>query len=95
MKVGRTDWRTDSAITICLPKFLWGHNYPVSKEVSKKNYYGMANSANPDQMDPFETVWSQWSGFSPFHHAYQLKYLGSIQYHHETNTETDVQYRAI
>ena len=22
---GRTDGRTDSAITICLPKFLWGH----------------------------------------------------------------------
>ena len=22
---GRTDRRTDSAITICLPKFLWGH----------------------------------------------------------------------
>ena len=30
---GRTDGRTDSAITICLPKFLWGHkkqnNYSV------------------------------------------------------------------
>ena len=24
-KAGRTDGRTDSAITICLPKFLWGH----------------------------------------------------------------------
>ena len=32
-KAGRTDGRTDSAITICLPKFLWGHkntsNYAV------------------------------------------------------------------
>ena len=24
-KAGRTHGRTDSAITICLPKFLWGH----------------------------------------------------------------------
>ena len=30
---GRTDRRRDSAITICLPKFLWGHNYPACKEL--------------------------------------------------------------
>ena len=27
---GRTDGLTDSAITICLPKFLWGHNNIVT-----------------------------------------------------------------
>ena len=41
---GQTDGRTDSAITICLPKFLWGHknitpetslNIYISKEESK------------------------------------------------------------
>ena len=29
---GQTDGRTDSAITICLPKFLWGHKNKVSKQ---------------------------------------------------------------
>ena len=28
---GRTDTRTDCAITICLPKFLWGHKKPKEK----------------------------------------------------------------
>ena len=27
---GRTDGQTDSAITICLPKFLWGHKNKVT-----------------------------------------------------------------
>ena len=27
---GRTDGGTDSAITICLPKFLWGHKNQIS-----------------------------------------------------------------
>ena len=41
----RTDGRTDSAITICLPKFLWGH----------KNLLGIpsvSNSFDPDLIRP-------------------------------------------
>ena len=41
-KAGRTDWRTDgltdgrtdSAITICLPKFLWGHKNVTNQVIS-------------------------------------------------------------
>ena len=32
---GRTDGRTDSAITICLPKFLWGHKKCSEHDYSK------------------------------------------------------------
>ena len=30
----RTDTRTDSAITICLPKFLWGHKKAANFKLS-------------------------------------------------------------
>ena len=30
------DGRTDSAITICLPKFLWGHKKPASSKKHEK-----------------------------------------------------------
>ena len=34
----RTDGRTDSAITICLPKFLWGHkNIDITKATGSDN----------------------------------------------------------
>ena len=37
---GLTDGRTDSAITICLPKFLWGHKNIIFKNrISKVTDY--------------------------------------------------------
>ena len=48
---GRTDGPTDSAITICLPKFLWGHkNLEMRPEVNVKvkvTQNGMHHSAIP------------------------------------------------
>ena len=35
MKAGRTHGQTDSVITICLPKFLWGHKKGYINFVSK------------------------------------------------------------
>ena len=35
---GRTDRRTDSAITICLPKFLWGHKKSSENDQSTGHF---------------------------------------------------------
>ena len=35
---GQTDGRTDSAITICLPKFLWGHKKQTDIKYQKRFY---------------------------------------------------------
>ena len=44
---GHTDGRTDSGITICLPKFLWGHKkYRDKKFNFLKNY-------NPTPLDMY------------------------------------------
>ena len=39
---GRTDGRTDSAITICLPKFLWGHKKKIYDKVTE-DIFDMSN----------------------------------------------------
>ena len=39
-KAGRTDGLTDSAFTICLPKFLWGH-----KKVERHSSYDLASGS--------------------------------------------------
>ena len=39
---GRTDGRTDSAITICLPKILWGHK----KQVLSALFGGIPNAGD-------------------------------------------------
>ena len=60
---GRTDRRTDSAITICHPKFLWGHKKIISLMIDSF----LANSADIDEILVFTVCDHTWSGVSDLH----------------------------
>ena len=61
---GRTDWRTDDAILICLPKFLQGHkkksplNYPkmCSYEIFSKGFKNEFKTALVNEPSVFEPL---------------------------------------
>ena len=66
---GRTDGRTDSAITICLPKFLWGHkNVKMPTIVGILTFISMINTPSGRLSARNFFIW-QYLSFSE-----QLKY---------------------